>query len=58
MEKQIAAQARVHGLPEERVLSDAILAPHAVKRLIEPGEVAAAVAFLDGPAGAAFRPAA
>jgi 3-hydroxybutyrate dehydrogenase len=54
VEKQIADQARAHGLPEERVLEDVILAPHAVKRLIEPEEVAATVAFLLGPAGRAF----
>jgi 3-hydroxybutyrate dehydrogenase len=54
VEAQVAAQARAHGLPEERVLEDVILAPHAVKRLIEPEEVAATVAFLAGPNGRAF----
>jgi 3-hydroxybutyrate dehydrogenase len=54
VEKQIADQARVHELPEERVLEDVILAPHAVKELIEPSAVAEVVAFLAGPAGAAF----
>lgn len=54
VEQQVAAQAEAHGLPEERVLEEVILAPQAVKRLIEPGEVAAAVAFLVGPAGRAF----
>jgi 3-hydroxybutyrate dehydrogenase len=54
VEKQIADQARAHGLPEERVLEDVILAPHAVKRLIEPEEVAGTVAFLLGPSGRAF----
>jgi 3-hydroxybutyrate dehydrogenase len=54
VEAQIADQARAHGLPEERVLDDVILAPHAVKRLIEPEEVAAVVAFLLGPDGRAF----
>ena len=54
VEAQIADQARAHGLPEERVLEDVILAPHAVKRLIEPEEVAAVVAFLLGPDGRAF----
>ena len=49
VEKQIADQARVHGLPEEQVLEQVILAPHAVKRLIEPSEVADVVAFLAGP---------
>jgi 3-hydroxybutyrate dehydrogenase len=31
-----------------------ILAPHAVKRLIEPTDVAGVVAFLLGPEGRAF----
>ncbi len=54
VEKQIAAQAKAHGLPEDRVLEEVIVAPHAVKRLIEPEEVAGVVAFLLGPGGAAF----
>jgi 3-hydroxybutyrate dehydrogenase len=54
VEAQIADQARAHGIDEARVLEDVILAPHAVKRLIEPDEVAAAVSFLAGPDGAAF----
>jgi 3-hydroxybutyrate dehydrogenase len=54
VEAQIAAQAEAHGLPEERVLEEVILAPHAVKRLIEPEEVAATVEFLLGPGGRAF----
>jgi 3-hydroxybutyrate dehydrogenase len=54
VEAQIADQARAHGMPAERVLEDVILAPHAVKRLIEPEEVAAVVAFLLGPDGRAF----
>jgi 3-hydroxybutyrate dehydrogenase len=54
VEKQIADQAKAHGLPEERVLEEVIVAPHAVKRLIEPEEVAGAVAFLLGPEGKAF----
>src|ERR687895_1202298 len=54
VEAQISAQAEAHGLPEERVLEDVILAPHAVKRLIEPEEVAAVVSFLLGPEGRAF----
>jgi 3-hydroxybutyrate dehydrogenase len=51
VERQIADQARAHGLPEDRVLEEVILAPHAVKRLIEPEEVAEAVAYLLGPGG-------
>jgi 3-hydroxybutyrate dehydrogenase len=54
VEKQIAAQAQAHGLPEERVLEEVILAPHAIKRLIEPSEVADAVAMLLGPPGELF----
>ena len=54
VEKQIADQARAHGLPESEVLEQVILAPHAVKELIEPSEVAEVVAFLAGPAGRAF----
>jgi 3-hydroxybutyrate dehydrogenase len=54
VEAQIAAQANAHGLPEDRVLEDVILAPHAVKRLIEPEEVAEVVAFLLGPGGRSF----
>jgi 3-hydroxybutyrate dehydrogenase len=54
VEQQIADQARAHGVPEDRVLEDVILAPHAMKRLIEPDEVAATVAFLLGPHGGAF----
>ena len=54
VEAQIAAQAKAHGISEERVLEDVILAPHAVKRLIEPAEVADVVAFLLGPAGRSF----
>jgi 3-hydroxybutyrate dehydrogenase len=58
VEEQIAEQARVNGWPEERVLNDVILQPHAVKRLIEPEEVAEAVAFLSGAGGLAFTGAA
>src|ERR687888_395083 len=54
VENQVTAQAQAHGLPEERVLEEVILAPHAVKRLIEPAEVAGVVAFLMGPEGRAF----
>jgi 3-hydroxybutyrate dehydrogenase len=54
VEAQIADQAKAHGLPEEEVLEKVIVAPHAVKRLIEPEEVADVVAFLLGPGGAVF----
>jgi 3-hydroxybutyrate dehydrogenase len=58
VEAQVEAQAQAHDLPAERVLDEVILAPHAVKRLIEPDEVAATVSFLLGPDGRAFTGAA
>ena len=54
VEAQIADQAKAHGLPEERVLADVILAPQAVKRMLEPSEVADVVAFVLGPSGRGF----
>ena len=54
VEGQIADQAKAHDLPEDRVLEDVILAPQAIKRLIEPDEVAATVAFLLSTDGRAF----
>ncbi|MFD7706363.1 3-hydroxybutyrate dehydrogenase [Streptomyces sp. NPDC059785] len=49
VEKQLADQAAAHGIPAERVLTDVLLRDSAVKRLIEPEEVAEAVAYLCGP---------
>jgi 3-hydroxybutyrate dehydrogenase len=54
VEAQVAAQAEAHGLPEERVLEEVLLAPQAVKRLLEPEEVAAAASFALGPDGQAL----
>jgi 3-hydroxybutyrate dehydrogenase len=54
VEAQIAEQARAHGLPEERVLEEVILERQAVKRLLEPSEVADVAAFLLGPSGRAL----
>jgi 3-hydroxybutyrate dehydrogenase len=50
VEGQIADQARAHGLTEDEVLEQVMLQPAALKRLIEPGEVADAVAWLCSPA--------
>ena len=49
VEGQIADQAAAHGLDEERVVADVLLERNAVKRLLEPEDVAAAVEFLCGP---------
>ncbi len=46
VEKQIADQARVNGITEEQVVREIMLAPAAIKRLLEPSEVAAYVTFL------------
>ena len=54
VEAQIADQAKAHDMDPERVLEDVIVAPHAVKRLLEPEEVADTVAFLLGPGGRGF----
>jgi 3-hydroxybutyrate dehydrogenase len=50
VEGQIADQAKAHGLSEDQVVAQVMLAPAAIKRLIEPDEVAEAVAFLCSPA--------
>ncbi|SDX91871.1 3-hydroxybutyrate dehydrogenase [Modestobacter sp. DSM 44400] len=50
VEGQIADQARAHGMREEDVLGEVMLGPVAVKRLLEPDEVADAVAWLCSPA--------
>ncbi|MFJ4688730.1 3-hydroxybutyrate dehydrogenase [Streptomyces sp. NPDC088789] len=49
VERQLADQARAHRLPEDRVLTEVLLRDSAIKRLIEPEEVAEAVAQLCGP---------
>jgi 3-hydroxybutyrate dehydrogenase len=51
VESQVADQARAHGIPEAQVLEDVILAPQALKRLLEPAEVADAVASCSAPEG-------
>jgi 3-hydroxybutyrate dehydrogenase len=46
VEKQIADQARVHGIPESEVVEKIMVAEAAIHRLLEPEEVASYVAFL------------
>ena len=50
VEGQVADQARAHGISAEEVLEDVMLTRNAVKRLIEPDDVAAAVEMLCGEA--------
>lgn len=48
VEGQIAAQAVAHGIPADEVVSDVLLDRSAIKRLIEPAEVAAVCVWLCG----------
>ncbi|HST41472.1 MAG TPA: SDR family NAD(P)-dependent oxidoreductase [Conexibacter sp.] len=58
VERQVEALAERDGTTPERALADGLLAPHAIKRLIEPAEVADVVGLLAGPSGRAFSGAA
>jgi 3-hydroxybutyrate dehydrogenase len=49
VEKQVADQARVHGIPESEVIEKIMLTEPAVKRLIEPEEVADLALYLCSP---------
>ena len=48
VEKQIADQARVHGIPEDDVVPRIMLTESAIKRLVEPHEVASLAVWLAG----------
>lgn len=48
VEKQVADQARLHGIDEDEVLAKVMLTESAVKRLTEPEEVASLVLWLAG----------
>jgi 3-hydroxybutyrate dehydrogenase len=50
VEAQIESQASVHGIAASAVVSDVLLEANAVKRLIEPEQVAEVVGHLCGPA--------
>jgi 3-hydroxybutyrate dehydrogenase len=52
VEGQIADQAATHGIPESEVIEKIMLARSAIKRLIEPDEIAELVAYLCTPAAA------
>jgi 3-hydroxybutyrate dehydrogenase len=50
VEAQVAAQAQTHGIGEDEVIEQIMLTPVAIKRLVEPEEVAELVAYLCSPA--------
>lgn len=49
VEKQIADQARLHGIPEDEVVEKVMLTEAAIKRLVEPAEVGSLALWLAGP---------
>jgi 3-hydroxybutyrate dehydrogenase len=54
VEGQLPSHAERLGISEQEALEQVILEPHAIKRLIEPEEIAGVIAFLAGPGGSAF----
>ena len=54
VEGQIADQAKLRGIPEQEVLADVMLERAAVKRLLEPEEVAEMTAYLCSPAASSM----
>jgi 3-hydroxybutyrate dehydrogenase len=54
VEQQIADQAAAHGIDEAAVVEQIMLGPVAVKRLVEPDEVADLAALLYGPGSASM----
>ena len=52
VEKQVADQAAAHGIAEQEVVEQVLLARSAIKQLIEPEQVAGLVLYLCSPAAA------
>jgi 3-hydroxybutyrate dehydrogenase len=48
VEQQIEDQAKIRNISPDRVIEEVMLEPAAIKRLIEPEEVAEAVVYLCG----------
>nr|WP_300309352.1 3-hydroxybutyrate dehydrogenase [Halomonas sp.] len=53
VDNQIADQAKLHGMPEQQVIEQIMLKNAAVKRLIDPAEVAGMVGYLASDAAGA-----
>lgn len=51
VEKQIADQARIHGIPESEVVEKIMVSEGAIRRLLEPKEVAQLAVYLCSEAG-------
>jgi len=58
VEKQIEEQAKAHGIPAEKVVTDILLASQPTKRFATVEEIGALAAFLCGPGGASITGAA
>jgi len=58
VEKQIDEQAKAHGIPPEKVVSDILLASQPNKRFATVEEIGALTVFLAGPGGASITGAA
>lgn len=54
VENQIADQAKVRGITEDQVVAEVLLERAAIKRLLEPEEVAEMAAYLCSPAASAI----
>jgi 3-hydroxybutyrate dehydrogenase len=54
VDRQIAEQAQLLDIDEAAVVDTVMLEPAAIRRLVEPAEVAAYVRFLCSPAGASI----
>ena len=51
VDKQIADQAKTHGIPEDKVISDIMLTKAFVKKLLEPKDIGEFAKFLCSPTG-------
>jgi 3-hydroxybutyrate dehydrogenase len=49
VQRQLDDQSQAHGMPLDEVMTNVLLTRPAIKRLIEPGDVASLVRWLCGP---------